>query len=28
VPMPDSVVKQVEQTWTKEVVAAGKPVWQ
>lgn len=27
VPMPDIVVKLVEEAWTKEITAAGKPVW-
>ena len=27
VPLPDSVVKQVEAAWTKELVADGKPIW-
>jgi phosphate transport system substrate-binding protein len=27
VPMPDSVVKLVEASWTKDIKANGKPVW-
>ena len=27
VPLPASLVKQVEQTWTQSILDAGKPVW-
>ncbi len=27
VPMPDKVVKLVEETWTRQVKSGGKPVW-
>ncbi|MBV8199541.1 MAG: hypothetical protein JOZ15_02850, partial [Acidobacteria bacterium] len=27
VPIPANVVKLVEDTWTKEIKAGGKPVW-
>jgi phosphate transport system substrate-binding protein len=27
VPIPDNVVKMVEQTWSKEIEADGKPLW-
>ena len=27
VPLPDSVVKQVEAAWTKELAVDGKPIW-
>ena len=27
VPMPESVVKMVEETWSKDVTSGGKPIW-
>jgi phosphate transport system substrate-binding protein len=27
VPLPDNVVKLVEETWAKGITANGKPVW-
>jgi phosphate transport system substrate-binding protein len=27
VPLPDNVVKMVEQTWTGNIKSGGKPVW-
>jgi len=27
VPLPDSLVKMIEKTWTDDVKADGKPVW-
>jgi phosphate transport system substrate-binding protein len=27
VPLPGSLVKQVEQTWRSSIMSTGKPVW-
>jgi len=27
VPIPENVVKLIEETWSKEILADGKPIW-